>query len=120
MCGGGAQIVRRMSHYTQGVAESLTPVVSRLLLTAAVALFFVASWIVLPAPTRLLLPLAVGAPELAHWRVVIGLGLGGATLATPHSSTMVRTTMALAIVATMLAAAPLMRAGPRDLGRRHR
>jgi acetyl esterase/lipase len=80
------------------------------MLTAAVALLFVASWIVLPAPNRLLLPLAVGAPELSHWLVVIGLALCLATLATPHSSAMGWTTIAFTVAATLLAASPLVRA----------
>jgi acetyl esterase/lipase len=84
--------------------------VPRLLLTAAVALSFVASWIVLPAPNRLLLPLSVGAPELSHWLVVIGLALGLTTLATPHSSVVGWTTITLTITATLLAASPLVRA----------
>jgi acetyl esterase/lipase len=84
--------------------------VPRLLLTAAVGLSFVASWIVLPAPNRLLLPLAIGAPELSHWLVVIGLALGIATLATPHSNVMGWTTITLTVTAILLAASPLVRA----------
>ena len=64
----------------------------------------------MPAPNRLLLPLAVGAPELSHWLVVIGLVVGIAIFATPHATAVGRTTIALTAAAVLLAASPLVRA----------
>lgn len=41
---------------------------SRLLLAAALVLFFLTSWIILPAPNRPPLMLGVGVPEVSAWR----------------------------------------------------
>ena len=46
---------------------------SVLLGMTAAALLFVSSWIVLPAPHLLLLPLAVGAPELSPLLLAMSL-----------------------------------------------
>ena len=82
---------------------------SRLLFVAALVLVFLTSWIVLPAPTRLLLAVGVGAVELSAW-----LGLGCLlvcvlTLAVAGGDTLARTTLVLAVVATILASVPLVR-----------
>lgn len=77
---------------------------------AAVALIFIVSWIFLPASNRLLLPLAVGAPELSHWLVLAGLTIGMGALAAPQRSAMTWTTLALAAAATLMAAVPLLQA----------
>jgi acetyl esterase/lipase len=57
--------------------RSLTLIIRPQLFLSAIGLFF-STWIVIPAPTLLLLPLSVGAAELSPWLVVwnaIALGL---------------------------------------------
>ena len=81
----------------------------RLLLAAAVVLLFLASWIYLPAPNRLLLTLGVGAPELSPW-----LALGGLVVALLTSIVGDRepgwlAALAVSVVAVVMAAVPLVR-----------
>jgi hypothetical protein len=80
----------------------------RLLFAAALVLVFLTSWIVLPAPNRLLLPLGVGAPELSAWLVLGCLIVGVLTLGAAGRDTFGRATRALAVVALVLASMPLV------------
>ena len=91
---------------------SLTSFVAKLLLTAAVVLIFIVAWIILPAPHRRLLPLAVGAPELSLWLALCGVCLGMVALAASHRHQTQWTTLAVAVAvaATLLAAVPLVQA----------
>lgn len=72
---------------------------------AALLLLFLASWIVIPAPIRFLLPLSVGAPELSAWLAAAGLALTVAAAATGRRG---RAGAGLALGATALAAVPLV------------
>ena len=81
----------------------------RLLFAAALVLVFLTSWIVLPAPNRLLLSLGVGAPELSAWLLLGCVAVGGLTLGVAGRGTLARATIVLAVVAAVLASAPLVR-----------
>jgi acetyl esterase/lipase len=78
------------------------------LLFAASLLLFLASWIYLPAPNRTLLALGVGAPELALWLALGGLVVTALTLVIAGHRSRKRLTLVLSVVATMLAAGPLV------------
>src|SRR5258706_2147047 len=80
----------------------------RLLFAAALVLLFVTSWIVLPAPNRLLLPLGVGAPEVSAWLVLGCLVVGGLTFGAAGRDRLGRATLVLAAVAVVLASMPLV------------
>ena len=80
----------------------------RLLFAAALVLVFLTSWIVLPAPSRLLVPLGVGAPELSGWLALGCLAVGGLTLGAAGRDTLSRSTLALAAGALVLASMPLV------------
>src|SRR5712691_1791848 len=80
----------------------------RLLFAAALVLVFLTSWIVLPPPNRLLLPLGVGAPELSAWLVLGCVVVGGLTLGAGGRETLARATLVLAVVAAGLASMPLV------------
>jgi acetyl esterase/lipase len=82
---------------------------SRLLFAAASVLAFLTLWIILPGPTRPLLVLAVGAPELSAWLLLGSLVLGALTigLATPDGWT--RAALVLTAIAAALAMSPLVR-----------
>jgi acetyl esterase/lipase len=92
------------------------PVVDGGLRLAALLLLSLTCWIVVPAPTRLLLPLSVGAPELSPWLALAGLALlaaGGVTYTGGLGS---RTTLAASLAATALASVPLLQL-PGTIGR---
>lgn len=72
-------------------------------------LLLAASWIVLPAPHRLLLPLSVGAPEICAWLAVCGVALMIAAGLSSGRSVTRWTAVLLAAAATVLAASPLVR-----------
>jgi len=83
--------------------------VIRLLFAAACVLLFLASWIVLPAPNRLLLTLGVGAPELSAWLALGCVIVCALTLGAAGRDPLTRFTLVLSAVATLLASAPLVR-----------
>jgi hypothetical protein len=80
-----------------------------LLFLPALTLAFLTSWIFLPAPTRPLLVLAVGAPEVSPWLVLAGLAICVLTVAFGGRDTLASWTFLLAAVATVAATAPLAR-----------
>ena len=65
-------------------------------LTASIVLFTFALWIVVPAPVAALLPLAVGAPEISVWIVVVAALLGAASLFDAHNRRLRRIALGLA------------------------
>lgn len=79
-------------------------------LTASIVLFALALWIVVPAPVTALLPLAVGAPEVSVWIVVVAVLLGAAALFDGHNRRLRRTALGLACAAGALGIVPLVRA----------
>jgi acetyl esterase/lipase len=81
---------------------------SAVLFAASLALLFLASWIYLPAPNRTLLALGVGAPELAAWLALGGLVVLVLTLIIVGHDSRRRLTLLLSVVATALAAGPLV------------
>jgi acetyl esterase/lipase len=82
----------------------------RLLLAVALILLFLASWIVLPAPNRPLLALAVGAPELSAWLLAGALVVLALSFAGPASPADTRHYIRLmAATAAIVAAMPLVR-----------
>ena len=76
-------------------------------LTAGV--LFLSSWIFINAPTRTLLPLGVGAPEVSHW-LMLG-ALVAAALGVPDARTHVasRWVFGAAVLALTMAATPFIR-----------
>ena len=84
------------------------PFASRLLVAAALVLVFATSWIFLPAPNRPLLTLGVGAPELSAWLLLGSLAVGGLTLGVAGRGALAQATIVFAVVATLLASAPLV------------
>ena len=89
------------------------PLAPRTLLATALILAFLAAWIFLPAPNRTLLALGVGAPELSAWLLAGALIVAGAACTT-HGPAKAgpfarRVTVFVAVVAAVLAAAPLVR-----------
>lgn len=81
---------------------------TRLALALAVLLASLSMWIVVPAPTRRLLPLAVGAPEVSAW--LLAGSLLTAALAMPglRRRWSARAALMLAVVSGVLAARPLV------------
>jgi acetyl esterase/lipase len=79
-------------------------------LIASLVLFTVALWIVVPAPVAALLPLAVGAPEVSAWIVVVAVLLGAASLFGAHNRRLRRLALGLACASGALGIVPLVRA----------
>jgi acetyl esterase/lipase len=79
-------------------------------LAASIVLFTLALWIVVPAPVAALLPLAIGAPEVSAWIVVVAVLLGAASLFDAHSRRLRRLALGLACAAGALGIVPLVRA----------
>lgn len=80
---------------------------SWLILALASVLFFLAIWIVVPAPTMLLLPLSVGAPEISPLLLVPAMVTG--VIAWRGHGTVRRVALVLSVIASMLFAWPLAR-----------
>ncbi|HYW06430.1 MAG TPA: alpha/beta hydrolase [Longimicrobium sp.] len=78
-------------------------------LAGGVVVFFLAIWIVIPAPTRALLPLGVGAPEVCAWLATAALAVGALAAIDARRSRMARVALAFAAAALVLAASPLLR-----------
>lgn len=79
------------------------------MLIAAVALCFLALWIVVPPFHAGVLPLAVGAPELSPWLLVVSLGVCAVTVNTSGGPSSRRAAFTLAAAAAVLCASPLVR-----------
>ena len=80
------------------------------MLIAALALCFLAVWIVLPPFHAGLLPLAVGTPELSPWLLLVSLSVCAVTVnASGGSSSTRRTAFNLAAAAAVVYASPLVR-----------
>lgn len=69
----------------------------------------IAIWIVVPAPTRLLLPLGVGAPEIAPTLLLLALLVAVMAAADARASAPARLAMGLALGTGVLASLPLLR-----------
>ncbi len=80
-----------------------------LALVIALVASFLAIWIVVPAPNRLLLPLSVGAPEVSAWLLVAGAVALFLALPDGGSRLAARVAIVLAAVALALAASPFVR-----------
>lgn len=78
-------------------------------LVGGVVVLFLAMWIVVPAPTRALLPLGVGAPEVSAWLALAALVAGALAAIDARRSRVARVALACASAALLLAAAPLLR-----------
>jgi acetyl esterase/lipase len=77
-------------------------------LAMATTALFLASWIVLPPPTYLLLLLAVGAPEVSVWLLGLALLAGGMALPDLRRSRAARMAAGFALLAAVLASVPLV------------
>lgn len=75
----------------------------------SVAAAFLALWIVVPAPTRTLLPLAVGAPELGAWIVIASVVALLLAAGAAKRSRAARAAFALAFAALLLGVSPFVR-----------
>src|SRR5258706_13837484 len=80
------------------------------LLIASIALLFISIWIVLPPPHVSLLPLAVGAPELSPWLLLISLILCAITFRSAGADVTARVVFNVSAVSAVLCAYPLVRA----------
>lgn len=77
-----------------------------LVLIAAGVLFFVALWIVVPAPTMALLPLGVGAPEISPLLLLVTLATGAAAWKVGGQARYA--SLALSVLATVLCFLPIV------------
>lgn len=80
------------------------------LLIASIALCLISIWIVLPPPHASLLPLAVGAPELSPWLLLVSVILCAVTFRAASVDLMARVVFNVAAVSGVLCAYPLVRA----------
>ena len=77
-------------------------------LVAAIVLFLLSIWIVVPAPVLLLLPLAVVVPEFSPILLILTLVVGGLTLLT-RKSRIKRAALSLAVMTLAICTVPLVR-----------
>jgi acetyl esterase/lipase len=102
--------LRRDARFHQEAAVELRTPVRRVPLAVGLAAtaLFLASWIVLPPPTYLLLLLAVGAPEISIW--LLGLAVLAVGLALPdvRRSQAAGIAVGVALLAAVLASLPLV------------
>jgi acetyl esterase/lipase len=80
-------------------------------LAMAATALFLASWIVLPPPTYLLLLLAVGAPELSVWLLGLAILAGGSALPEVRRSRVARAAVGVALLTVVPASIPLLQFG---------
>jgi acetyl esterase/lipase len=80
------------------------------LLVASIALCFFSIWIVLPPPHARLLPLAVGAPELSPWLLLVSLILCAITFRAASVDVTARAVFNVSAVSAVLCMYPLVRA----------
>src|SRR3954453_14013075 len=81
-----------------------------LALSAAIVLFSVAVWIVVPAPLSFVLPLAVAAPELSAWLLAVSAIVAAAAAFEMRSGRVGRVALGLASITVALSLVPLVRA----------
>ncbi|MGI8498375.1 MAG: alpha/beta hydrolase fold domain-containing protein [Gemmatimonadaceae bacterium] len=79
-----------------------------LLLLVGGAVAFVSLWIVLPIPSARLLPLAVLAPEMSPWVMVLGAGVVALAALRFRHNPALRVAMASGVLATALALLPIV------------
>ncbi len=70
---------------------------------------FLAMWIVVPAPNRTLLPLAVGAPEIGAWLMVVGMAGLLLSVVDVRRRVLSRVALILSVAAVGLASSPFVR-----------
>ena len=80
------------------------------LLIASIALCLISIWIVLPPPHASLLPLAVGAPELSPWLLLVSAILCAVTFRAASVDVTARVVFNVAAISAVLSAYPLVRA----------
>ena len=80
-----------------------------MLIIPALVLCFVAIWIVLPPFHAGLVAFAVGAPELSVWFLLAAIGVCAVSFTTVNVTSAARAAFALAVVAALLFAYPLVR-----------
>ena len=78
------------------------------ILCASSLLLFVTSWVLIPAPSRFLLPLSVGAPELSPVLAALGVLLSAIGAAGARRNGAARLSVVLAVTATVVAAIPVV------------
>jgi acetyl esterase/lipase len=79
-----------------------------LVLAAAAALLFLSSWILIPAPHTLLLPLSVGAPEVSPILLVIGILLSAFAARHARRSNIARLGLVFAGTASLVSLLPVV------------
>ena len=75
----------------------------------AISTLFLACWIFINAPTRALLPLSVGAPEVSAWLLLASLIAIGLAIFSIRTRVLARVTLVCAVLAFGLAVTPLAR-----------
>lgn len=88
---------------------SRSTVRSSLALIIALVAAFLSMWIFVPAPTRALLTLGVGAPEVSAWLVLLAILGFAVALIDIRQRTLARVAAGVAAVATIVALTPLLR-----------
>ncbi len=92
-------------HTASGRAARRRPWIA---LALSLVTLFVASWIVIPAPNRTLLPLSVGAPEISVWLALMAsLGIVGA-VRTWRMHMVAKVAITASVLALLLALIPLV------------
>ncbi len=69
--------------------------------------FFLTAWIVVPAPTLVLLPLGVGAPEVSPWLIVANAIAALLALVCSHKSWFFRVVLACSLFSLVISTLPL-------------
>jgi len=75
----------------------------------SMATFFLAIWIVIPAPNRTLLPLSVGAPEISVWLILSAIIAIVGAVRTWRMHVVARAATVASVLALMLALIPIIR-----------
>ncbi len=102
--------MNRKRKSNQSTIAGCVPLLFSLLIPSLLSLvgLFLSLWIVTPAPTFSLLPLAIGAPEVSPWLIALNLSAVLLTLRGIHHGWIYRIAFACSLVAFMLSLIPLM------------
>ncbi|RPI49997.1 MAG: hypothetical protein EHM55_22465, partial [Acidobacteria bacterium] len=80
----------------------------RIVLAASALLLFVAVWILIPAPNGLLLPLAVGSPEVSPILLAAGVLLSAVAARYAKRNGVARLALVLAATASLVCLVPIV------------
>jgi len=92
-----------------GVGRASARALSSIALVLAAATFFVAAWSFLPPPTYFFLALAVAAPEVGAWLVLLAILAAALALPSLRTHRSARVAVVLALATLVSASLPLLR-----------